>query len=223
MHCKYCGFANGEDDHRCLRCGRRTGFAVAAPAGYSGANALSLAPVQAGDTQEFEPVNAGTQQPQLFNAMGGRRYIPFDQIQRHVTGRLNIPLTPTPAVQAPPRQVAKKSPAVRLARARTDISRFRAGGSLGAAYFEDRRAGADLLRTAGGHAYAPFHRECDGCRHDPAGIRYLRSGVRTVRRRFWRGAAVLDHVGRVFTLISMFYGLIWAIAGRKPPACAGPI
>jgi hypothetical protein len=44
MHCKHCGFANGEDDHRCLRCGRRlSGVVIAAPPGYSGANALAQA------------------------------------------------------------------------------------------------------------------------------------------------------------------------------------
>ena len=54
MHCKHCGFVNGEDDHRCLRCGRRmSGVVIAAPPGYSGANALAVAPAFDNDTREF--------------------------------------------------------------------------------------------------------------------------------------------------------------------------
>jgi hypothetical protein len=68
MNCKHCGFAIGEDDHRCQRCGRRlTGVVIAAPAGYSGANALAMAPEAAPaandtlDTQEFLRVRTNQQ------------------------------------------------------------------------------------------------------------------------------------------------------------------
>ena len=58
MHCKHCGFVNGEEDHRCLRCGRRlSGVVIAAPPGYSGANALPPAIVMSDDTQEVPPVS----------------------------------------------------------------------------------------------------------------------------------------------------------------------
>jgi|GEM_PF-319438 len=57
MHCQHCGFTNGEEDHRCLRCGRRlSGIVISAPPGYAGANALALAPMADGDTREFPPV-----------------------------------------------------------------------------------------------------------------------------------------------------------------------
>ena len=57
MRCKFCGFTNGEEDHRCLKCGRRIGTAIAAPAGFSGANALAVAPsFDAGETQDFMPI-----------------------------------------------------------------------------------------------------------------------------------------------------------------------
>ena len=52
MQCKFCGFGNGEDDHRCLRCGRRVaGTAVEAPTGYTGALALSAK----FDSNKFDP------------------------------------------------------------------------------------------------------------------------------------------------------------------------
>lgn len=56
MHCQHCGFTNGQEDHRCLRCGRRlSGIVIAAPPGYAGANALALAPFADGDTRDFPP------------------------------------------------------------------------------------------------------------------------------------------------------------------------
>src|SRR5579862_1091334 len=100
MHCKHCGFVNGEDDHRCLRCGRRlSGTVVAAPPGYSGANALAQAVMMQGDTEEFSPVKTGEfsatatgEQPMLFTTPAqpgkpGQNVIPFDRILREATTR----------------------------------------------------------------------------------------------------------------------------------------
>src|SRR5947208_2372293 len=111
MHCKYCGFANSEDDHRCQRCGRRSlGVVIAAPPGYVGANALAAEPAfQPNDTQEFA-------QPPLFDASPRQappqKVIPFDQLQRQVTGKL-AGVQPPPAKPAPPppRAAARKSAA----------------------------------------------------------------------------------------------------------------
>src|SRR5690349_2030557 len=68
MHCKYCGFNNGPEDHRCHRCGRRIGVAMAAPAGYSGANALAVQPaLDPNSTQDLAPAEAeSTAQSTLF-------------------------------------------------------------------------------------------------------------------------------------------------------------
>src|ERR1700728_1142906 len=113
MQCKHCGFANGEDDHRCLRCGRRlSGVVVAAPPGYSGANALAPAVVMSNDTAEFPMVAGGSArqavpaQPTLFaNSQVSPNVIPFDKRERQSTPR------PTPATPAPqPRAGARRSP-----------------------------------------------------------------------------------------------------------------
>ncbi|HEY3940394.1 MAG TPA: hypothetical protein VGL97_23405, partial [Bryobacteraceae bacterium] len=86
MRCKHCGFMNGDDDHRCLRCGRRlSGVVIAAPAGYSGANALAPSVMMSSDdTTEFPPVKqAGVAQPALFaNPNPGPNVIPFDRRER---------------------------------------------------------------------------------------------------------------------------------------------
>src|SRR5450432_3346328 len=98
MRCKDCGFANGEDDHRCLRCGRRlAGIVIAAPAGYSGANALAMAPtfdLRANETQEFPAA-----QPALFAPMAEHNVIPFDEVRNRFLGR---PLTAPAATTEKP-------------------------------------------------------------------------------------------------------------------------
>src|ERR1019366_5114203 len=110
MHCKHCGFANGEDDHRCLRCGRRIGIAFAAPTGYAGANALAPS-FDLNDTQDIAPaqsqVAAAAKQPPPFT-LTGLKVIPFDQLQFYVTGKLPVP-PPEPARPAAPRPAARKA------------------------------------------------------------------------------------------------------------------
>ena len=98
MNCKHCGFVIGDDDHRCQRCGRRiTGVVIAAPPGYSGANALamaaaaSVAPADTLDTQEFLRLRDLEQQParteapaqsHLFPGQPAPKVIQFDQWRR---------------------------------------------------------------------------------------------------------------------------------------------
>jgi hypothetical protein len=110
MRCKFCGFTNGEDDHRCLRCQRRIGTAISAPPGFSGANALAVAPTfDANETQDFLPMpDAAPAQGTLFRSAGSN-VIPFDQLQRHVTGKLQN-LAPPPARPGKPPAGAKPDP-----------------------------------------------------------------------------------------------------------------
>ena len=126
MHCKQCGFVNGEDDHRCLRCGRRlAGVVIAAPPGYAGANALALVPVwDPNETQDFIPAHrsgaaaqhtaqsaaqaaapaaaqAQPAQPSLFPPTPGN-VIPFDQIQRQRAERSGVVAPASPSIPAAP-------------------------------------------------------------------------------------------------------------------------
>lgn len=80
MHCRYCGFNNGEDDHRCLRCGRRIGTAIAAPTGYSGANALAPS-FEANETQDFLPLPDPPAQPARYTRAASN-VILFHRTQR---------------------------------------------------------------------------------------------------------------------------------------------
>ena len=100
MHCQYCGLINGEDDHRCLRCGRRiAGIAIAAPTSYIGATALAVAAMPA---REQDPATAARaeslEQPQLFQTpkAPAQKIIPFEQLQRQAAGRYAPPQPATP-------------------------------------------------------------------------------------------------------------------------------
>src|SRR5580692_3281901 len=110
MQCKHCGFANGEDDHRCLRCGRRlSGVVVAAPPGYSGANALAPAVMMSDDTAEIPPLRqAVPAQPTLFAnySQVSPNVIPFDKRERHSAPRPSPPVVAAP----PPHTVVRRSP-----------------------------------------------------------------------------------------------------------------
>src|SRR5882724_8044253 len=120
MHCQHCGMINGEDDHRCLRCGRRmTGTAVAAPTSYIGATALAMsAPETVWETQ---PAHA---QAPLFQSNSQPAYppsqkvIPFEQIQRQAAGKFMPPqaVQPTDTTRnipaAPKTQSRKAGPPV---------------------------------------------------------------------------------------------------------------
>jgi hypothetical protein len=116
MHCKHCGFANGDDDHRCLRCGRRlSGVVIAAPPGYSGANALAIN----NDTEEFLPLEppsaAPPEHPTLFTtysqtAGASQNVIPFDRLQREAANRAGVKFQPQPpAPQVTPPVTAQHS------------------------------------------------------------------------------------------------------------------
>jgi hypothetical protein len=210
MHCKFCGFANGEDDHRCLRCGRRTGYAIAAPADYSsGANALAPSFAanlfQANDTQEF----AAGSQPVLFQAPGSN-VIPFDQLQRQVTGRL-------PAVAPAPKARSHSKKAVST-HVQTAVQ----------ASLDFVPAAATVQRTLKTEVPAqiyceqpvatPTHRFIASSMD--AAMILLGFGVFAVAAvllggNFGSGKFFWMTMAASFVFISLFYGLIWAIAGRE--------
>jgi uncharacterized RDD family membrane protein YckC len=110
MHCRFCGFNNGDDDHRCLRCGRRIGMAIAAPTSYSGANAL--APVfETNETHDFLPLPESLpSQPALFTGTGPK-VIPFET-HRQKTGKLPVLAPPVAQGKAarPPAKSDRRQP-----------------------------------------------------------------------------------------------------------------
>lgn len=220
MHCKHCGFVNSEEDHRCLRCGRRiTGVVIAAPPGYSGANALAMAPLQTkdSDTLEFEPTTVTTAGQGTLFASPGPKVIPFEQVQRQVTARLGM----TPTATAPPTETPRQAtarPAVRKASgppAEQAALDFLPAPPLRSPKL---RNDVDAQIFCGQPVATPTHRfvasAIDGALILIGfGVLVLTfqalGGSFGVGKQFWLG------LGAALAVVSLFYGLIWVIAGRE--------
>lgn len=223
MLCKHCGFANGEDDHRCLRCGRRlSGVVIAAPPGYSGANALAPALVLDNETGEFRPAPASTlnstqeTQPALFSNLAvasaltpGQNVIPFDRREREGA-------RPAPPVSQTAPRVAVRKPAARG-------STGDAQGNLDfvpapASKARKLKTNVEAQVFCGQPVATPTHRAVaaviDGA------IIFIGFGVllglfHLMGGSLGQGKSLWIAMGAVLALVAMLYGLIWAIAGRE--------
>jgi uncharacterized RDD family membrane protein YckC len=219
MQCKDCGFLNGEDDHRCLRCGRRlSGIVVAAPPGYSGANALAPAVMMSDDTAEF-PVGAGGSAPQAVPAQPtlfanysqvSPNVIPFDKRERQSAPRQ------TPIVAAPqPRAVVRRSSSSTPpsdAQGRLDF--------IPASPLKGRKLKTDVEAQVfcDQPVATPMHRLVASAIDGVIilfGFALLVTLFEVLGGSFGPGKALWIGLGVVLALVSMLYGLIWAIAGRE--------
>ena len=235
MHCKHCGFVNGEDDHRCLRCGRRlSGVVIAAPPGYSGANALAQALVTK-DTEEFAPVRvaavsgagATAEHPMLFAppvqpGRPGQNVIPFDQLVRDASVRSGARVT-VAAPQPPAAASPTATPAHMRARKSSPTIAPDLQGQLDfvpGAPLKARRLKTDVDAQVfcDQPVATPTHRAVASAIDGAViligfgvllGIFSLLGGSFGAGRMLWIG------LGAAFTLVTMLYGLIWAIAGRE--------
>jgi uncharacterized RDD family membrane protein YckC len=230
MHCKHCGFVNGEDDHRCLRCGRRlSGVVIAAPPGYSGANALAPALVMK-DTEEFAPVKttaatATSEQPTLFapstqTGKPGQNVIPFDKLLKEVSGRSGVRLAvdPSPAPAATPTTIQVRVRKSAPPSAGTDLQGtldFIPGSPLKARRL---KTDVDAQVFCDQPVATPTHRAVASA-IDAAviliGFGVLLGTFSLLGGSFGAGKMLWIGMGAAFTLVTMLYGLIWAIAGRE--------
>jgi len=226
MQCKHCGFGNGEDDHRCLRCGRRLrGTVIAAPPGYSGANALATAAMMLkdDDTREFPPVTAQAPAQTPLFIDPSQKVIPFDQIQRQAMVRLAAhahaqqvmqePAAPKAPSHHTPRRTAARKPAgppveqasldfipaapARARRLKTDVD---------AQVFCEQPVATPMHRFIASAIDGAFILIGFGLL---LGLVEMMGGSLGQGRMFWMALA------GTLALVSLFYGLIWAIAGRE--------
>lgn len=223
MRCKHCGFVNGEDDHRCLRCGRRlSGVVIAAPPGYSGANALAASVMMSSDdTREFPPVQqAGTAQPTLFanysqvshypqaSPAPGLNVIPFDRRERQSTSRQ------TPAVAAPQHRVSPRKSSGPPPGAQGTLDFIPASPVKGRKLKTD----VDAQVFCDQPVATPTHRLVASAIDGAIilfGFGLLVALFEVLGGSFGHGKAVWIGLALVLALVSMLYGLIWAIAGRE--------
>jgi uncharacterized RDD family membrane protein YckC len=229
------------------------GVVIAAPPGYSGANALAVAPAFDPDTREFPP--AGTQtlsgdtltgetlatqtlgtetrdgwpaQKALFTRPL-QNVIPFDQLQRQNTGRLATQRTAASRIAAHPVERASVVPPPPLERtvqrgaqkkpARPPVEQ----GTLDfvpAAPARNRKLKTDVDAQVfcDSPVATPTHRFVASA--IDAAIIFIGFGITVLSvvlmggsfgagKMFWTG------LGSTLALVSAFYGLIWAIAGRE--------
>jgi uncharacterized RDD family membrane protein YckC len=221
MHCKHCGFANGEDDHRCLRCGRRiAGIVIAAPPGYVGANALAPAFIVSDDTAEFPPVQAhAPAQPALFsNVVVGANVIPFDRHVKQPQSRASTPQPPS----VPPGQPLTPARKTAAPSAKTR----QPAGTRGSLDFipASTQKGRKLKTNVEAQVFCdqpvatPTHRlvasAIDGA-IILLGFGLILGLFEAMGGSFGGGRILWIGLAGVLALVSMFYGLIWAIAGTE--------
>jgi uncharacterized RDD family membrane protein YckC len=229
MHCQYCGLINGEDDHRCLRCGRRmTGVAIAAPTSYIGATALAVARPEM-DSEISPPRAQGPQQPPLFQAAQAlhapsQKVIPFPAPAGNVSTHRPAPLAPqSPAL--PPSRSSAKRPAAPAGQGNLDFrpnvpqgERILATGVPAQVYGDGRVAPPMRRMTAGAMDVSMvllgFGVFAGAARFAAS---YLTSAAPDAisGSAFGAGKAVWITLAVSLILISLFYGLIWAIARRE--------
>ena len=239
MHCQYCGSINGEDDHRCLRCGRRiTGIAISAPTSYIGATALAVSAMPERELNFAAEQSRSPEQPALFQQAwtppqpswtSEQKIIPFEQIQRHAAARI----APTGFVpQAPPGAASsQKPPSPPRAPSKRQVPQPAGQGSLdlrsGSSQSERILATGVPAQVYGDGRVAPPMRRVTAGAMDVSMV-LLGFGVFALTARFGGsmlgfGAAVSFGAGRALwltlslsmILISLFYGLVWAMASRE--------
>jgi uncharacterized RDD family membrane protein YckC len=223
MHCKHCGFVNGEDDHRCLRCGRRlSGVVIAAPPGFAGANALAPSLMMSDDTAEIPPVRkAAAAQPMLFVNAGpdnaGPNVIPFDRRERKLQPPSPNRPAATPATQSPTARVTVRKPGLTASLApelqgtldfipASPVKGRKLKTDVDAQVFCDQPVATPthrLVASAIDGAIILF------------GFGLLVALIEVLGGSFGGGKGLWIGLGATLGLVSMLYGLIWAIAGRE--------
>jgi uncharacterized RDD family membrane protein YckC len=223
MHCKHCGFGNGEGDHRCLRCGRRLQGAVFAAPGFSGANALAMARQPLNDTlnetrsddrREFPPVASAPPSQTVMFAGPSKNVIPFDPLRRQTTPPQSTPepAAPKPVHAARRSSVLRKPAAPPVDQGTLDF--------IPTPPAKSRRLKTDVDAQifCDQPVATPMHR-CVASMIDAAliftGFTVLVVTFEGLGGSFGAGKNLWIGLGAVFALVSMFYGLIWAIAGRE--------
>jgi uncharacterized RDD family membrane protein YckC len=240
MHCQHCSFINGEDDHRCLRCGRRlTGIVIAAPTSYIGANALAMKPepYAVGDPKMSYAPGQSPEQSPLFQASqtatvsdtprATPKVIPFEKLQRHAAGKV----APQAQPEGSPKDVPeRKLPAHSRAPQRKAVSPvgqgsldFRPGVPQGerilatgvpAQVYGDGRVAPPMRRLTAGAMDVTM--VLLGFGAFAGGVRLAGSFLGGVEGSgFGAGKAVWFTLALSLLLISAFYGLVWALARRE--------
>jgi uncharacterized RDD family membrane protein YckC len=231
---------NGEDDHRCLHCGRRIpGIVVSAPPAYIGANALAVSeapPVERNVPERNRDASPAPEQAPLFHQTPRQpaagvaaipKVIPFEAIQRQAGVRAAGVVPAPPPVEesvkkpAPPPRAAKKAPPT--GQGNLD---FRPGSAQN----EKVLATGVPAQVSGDGRVAPPMRRLTAGAMDAAMVAlgfgiFVGSAFISLNglngSNFGSGKALWMMMAISLALISLLYGLVWAIAGRETAGMNG--
>jgi uncharacterized RDD family membrane protein YckC len=201
---------------------------IAAPPGYSGANALAIN----NDTEEFLPVTSSSSaapagQPTLFTtysqtAAASQNVIPFDRLQREAANRAGVRFQPQPpAPQATPQPSAGHQATAQ--RKKTPGLSHDAQGTLDfipgvPSKGRKLKTDVDAQVFCDQPVATPTHRfvasAIDGAMI-MIGFGLLVVTFQLLGGSFGSGKLLWIRMAGVLGLVAMFYGLIWAIAGRE--------
>ena len=175
-----------------------------------------------GDTEEFTPVKASaSEQPTLFTTYPqgkpGQNVIPFDRVYREAVNRAaarppSAPQAPSP--QAPQPRVRKAVPTTAASDTQGTLD-FIAGVPLKG---RKLKTDVDAQVFCDQPVATPTHRFVAGA--IDAALILIGFGVLVVifqllGGQFGSGRILWIGMGATFVLVAIFYGLIWAIAGRE--------
>jgi uncharacterized RDD family membrane protein YckC len=213
-----------------------SGVVIAAPPGYSGANALAQALVM-NDTEEFAPVKTEfapvkaatattSEHPMLFgppaqSGRPGQNVIPFDQLLREASARSGVrvaavpPQAPHAAVPPTPVRVRKSAAPQTAGLDVQGTLDFIPGVPLKARRL---KTDVDAQVFCDQPVATPTHRAVASA-IDAAviliGFGVLIGTFSLLGGSFGTGRMLWIGLGGALTLVTMLYGLIWAIAGRE--------
>ena len=218
MHCKYCGFTNGEDDHRCLRCGRRVGTAVAAPLGYEGATALAprLLPDEA-DPHSAEQSGLWALADQQRAPRLTQKVIPFTEIQRQAGIRPIPPPAAANETRAAHKPTSRKGSRPPAAQENFDFVPSAAPRTLKdaveAQIYCDLPVATPIHRFVAGAMDAAMILIGFGLFLSTAWL--MGQAMGAPESIFGTGRVLLAALAGSLGLIAIFYGLIWVMARRE--------
>ena len=238
---------NGEDDHRCMHCGRRLpGIVVPAPAAWIGNTALAVTEAPAVEqnrdvklTPEQAPLFYQTPQAPVQPGMTAiPKVIPFEAIQRQAGSRAAAAAAPAfaPPAFVPPAFVqgeeSVKKPAAppRIAKKAQAPGQgnldFRPNGAQ-----NERVLGTGVpAQVSGDGRVAPPMRRLTAGAMDAAMVAigfgiFVGSAFISLNglngSSFGSGKALWIMMAMSLALIALLYGLVWAIAGRETAGMSG--
>jgi len=241
---------NGEDDHRCLHCGRRIpGIVVPASAAFIGNTALAVSAAPA--VEQSRDVNPAPEQAPLFyqtqpqapqqTAQTGfaiPKVIPFEAIQRQAGSRAAAAAAPAlaPPVFVPPafvpgeETVKKPAAAPRTAKKAQPTGQGNLDFRSNSAHNERVLATGVPAQVSGDGRVAPPMRRLTAGAMDVAMVAigfgiFVGSAFIALNglsgSSFGSGKALWTMMAISFALISLLYGLVWAIAGRETAGMNG--